>query len=270
MRIPVWSWIVAVLVLVCSAPIAYFVLPQGLRAQLFGEWMPQASASSSGSVCGTSPQQCDFMRAVLGSTEDVWREQFRSGHMLHYGAAPENYQYPTLVVFFDVTETGCGAARSSRGPFYCRRDGNLYMDPRFYDVLEQRLHSPGDFAQAYVIAHEIGHHIEDQIGAYDAKPQGETANQGSVRIELQADCLAGVWGAAVRERLKIDESDLREVLNAAHNVGDDSMQMLSRRDINPDVFTHGTSEQRMRWFRRGFDSGDTLQCDTMSIAYDQL
>ncbi len=219
-----------------------------------------------GSTCETEAQACDFSRAVLASTEDVWRTQFSQGRLPNYGGSPGAYRDPTLVIFQGAVNTGgCGGATSDVGPFYCPGDGNLYIDPGFYEVMESRLRAPGDFAQAYVIAHEVGHHVQNLIGATQRSVSGETQNQTSVRIELQADCLAGVWGHSARETLAIDEADLREALNAAHAIGDDSLGQSDERS-----FTHGSSAQRIRWFRRGFDSGDARQCDTFAVSQAQL
>jgi predicted metalloprotease len=159
-----------------------------------------------------------------------------------------------------VSTGGCGNATSGVGPFYCPADEKLYIDPGFYDVMEQRLRAPGDFAQAYVIAHEVGHHVQNLIGATRLKPTGETSNQRSVRVELQADCLAGVWGHTARTSLEITDEDLGEALTAAHAIGDDTLGHSDERK-----FTHGTSEQRKRWFRRGFESGDARRCDTFAV-----
>jgi predicted metalloprotease len=166
------------------------------------------------------------------------------------------------VVFSGSVATGgCGNASSDVGPFYCPGDQKLYIDPTFYDVMEQRLKAPGDFAQAYVIAHEVGHHIQNLIGATKLKPSGETQNQVSVRVELQADCLAGVWGHTARASLKIDDVDLKEAVTAAHAIGDDALGHSDSSD-----YTHGSSAQRIRWFRRGFDAGDPRQCDTFAVS----
>ncbi len=256
-----------ILALVLAA--IYFFNPMGLRSAVFGGGGSQ-SAQGAGQVCDTQAQTCDFLQKVLGSTEDVWTAQFQAGNLPNYGRPPGAYQDPTLDVFSDNVETGCGTAPSAVGPFYCPEDGKLYIDPSFYQVMEQRLHSPGDFAQAYVIAHEVGHHVQKLIGATEAGPRDETQNQHSVRVELQADCFAGVWGVSVRTTLQIDESDLREALNAAHNIGDDTLQQQSGGGVNPNAFTHGSSAQRQRWFHRGFDSGDARQCDTMSVPRAQL
>jgi hypothetical protein len=240
----------------------YFFMPS-LRAPLMAALgIGGGEVQSAGSVCDSQAQACDFSRAVLGSTEDVWGQQFSAGRLPSYGAPAGSYQAPTLVVFSGAVSTeGCGGASSDVGPFYCPADGKLYIDPSFYQVMEDRLRSPGDFAQAYVIAHEVGHHVQNLIGATGRRIAGETQNQTSVRIELQADCLAGVWGHFARASLQIDDADLREATNAAHNIGDDTLGIGDERQ-----FTHGSSAQRIRWFRRGFDSGDARQCDTFAVA----
>ena len=249
----------------------YFLAPASVKQALLNvlssgsQSSSQTSQASSGSACQASPandKACDFSRAVLASTEDVWSAQFKQGTVLRYGTTPPSvYPDPTLVVFSNSVSTGgCGNATSDVGPFYCPGDHKLYIDPTFYDLLEQRLKAPGDFAQAYVIAHEVGHHIQNLIGATSVEPAGETRNQVSVRVELQADCLAGVWGHTARASLKIDDSDLKEAVNAAHAIGDDALGHSNISD-----YTHGSSAQRMRWFRRGFDSGDTHQCDTFAV-----
>jgi predicted metalloprotease len=251
----------------------YFLAPMSVRNMVFGGGTG-GSVSTSGSVCEGSPanaEACDFSRAILASTEDVWRTQFQQNRLPSYGGQPGAYREPTLVVYADAVETACGVAPSSVGPFYCPQDGNLYIDPSFYQVMATRLNAPGDFAQAYVISHEVAHHVQNLIGAMNRGMPGETQNQTSVRVELQADCLAGVWGHTARASLAIDESDLREALNAAHSIGDDTLQRQSQGRVNPSQFSHGTSAQRMAWFRRGFDSGDARQCDTFAVAdYNRL
>jgi uncharacterized protein len=178
-----------------------------------------------------------------------------------YGAPASAYQEPTLAVFSGSVQTGgCGGATSAVGPFYCPGDRKLYIDPDFYQVMERRLKAPGDFAQAYVVAHEVGHHVQNLIGSSRLSVRGETKNQVSVRVELQADCLAGVWGHTARASLAINEEDLKEALNAAHQIGDDQLGHSNKAE-----FTHGSSEQRMKWFRRGFDGGDARQCDTFAV-----
>jgi uncharacterized protein len=248
--------------------------PQSIKDMVFGaltgggQGAVDSSQVAAGS-CAAGDTACDGVSAVLGSTEDVWTQQFAEGRLPNYGRGGSAYQPPILVLFEGQVATACGTAPSSVGPFYCPGDNKLYIDLSFYDVLASRLNSPGDFAQAYVIAHEVGHHVQNMIGADSAGPQ-EAENQHSVRVELQADCFAGVWGHTAQASLAIDDSDLREATNAAHNIGDDTLQRGSSGMVNPSQFTHGTSEQRMRWFRRGFDSGDARQCDTFQGAYNQL
>lgn len=253
------------------------VLPAGMRNMIIGQFLGgEATVSQSAGggaaapgACRSGDQSCDFVSAVLGSTEDVWAQKFTAGDLPNYGHPASAYENPVLVLFENSVDTGCGAATSAVGPFYCPVDHKLYIDPSFYDTLAQRLNAPGDFAQAYVVAHEIGHHVQNLIGATNAGPQ-ESQNQHSVRVELQADCFAGVWGHTARTNLGIDDSDLAEALNAAHAIGDDTLQRSGQGYVTPASFTHGTSEQRMRWFRRGYDSGDAKQCDTMQGAYGQL
>jgi predicted metalloprotease len=247
--------------------IALFVMPAGLKNQLLGALTgggEGAPTTAGASVCQASQANgaaCDFSRAVLASTEDVWTPIFAQGALPSYGSSPAGYRPPTLVVYGNSVSTGgCGDATAAVGPFYCPGDQKLYIDPSFYDVLAKRLHAPGDFPQAYVIAHEVGHHVQNLIGAPKEPSRGETANQTSVRIELQADCFAGVWGRTARSALQITNDDLAEALTAAHAIGDDALGHSDER-----TFTHGSSEQRMRWFRRGFDGGDARQCDTFAV-----
>jgi predicted metalloprotease len=205
----------------------------------------------------------DFVSAVLGETEDVWREIFsRSG---------KTYRDPKLVLFSGLVESACGTAQSASGPFYCPGDERVYLDMSFFSELSQRLGAPGDFAQAYVIAHEIGHHVQDllgisgQVDAMRRRASEVEANELSVRLELQADFLAGVWAHYAQERMSVLEpGDLEEALNAASSIGDDRLQRRSQGYVVPDAFTHGTSEQRVRWFRRGYETGDMAQGDTFS------
>ena len=177
----------------------------GAPGSFDGRGQEALSAPGAGSVCQASQANgaaCDFSRVVLASTEDVWTPLFERGALPSYGSPPGAYRHPTLVVFAKSVSTGgCGNATSDVGPFYCPADEKLYIDPSFYDVMEKRLRAPGDFAQAYVIAHEVGHHVQNLIGATRLTPAGETSNQNSVRVELQADCLAGVWGHTARTSL---------------------------------------------------------------------
>jgi len=246
----------------------YLFAPASLKQAIFGGGGDPGGSGSAASTCAASPafgRACDFSRVVLASTEDVWSAEFRKGALPDYGRSVSTYRNPTLVVFSHGVETGCGNATSAIGPFYCPSDGRLYLDPSFYDTMTRRLRAPGDFAQAYVIAHEVGHHVQNLFGARALRPAGDDRNRTSVRLELQADCLAGVWGHTARASLAITDEDLREAVTAAHNIGDDA---LGHR--NAATFTHGSSEQRMRWFKRGFDSGDARECDTFGAANGAL
>lgn len=259
-------------VLAAIAGVVYFALPSSVRSSLLGASGQGASAAGSGGrACELSQSHakaCDFSRAVLASTEDAWAKKFATGALPSYGqAAPRSYRLPTLVVFNRAVSTGgCGNATADVGPFYCPADNRLYIDPQFYGVMEKRLRAPGDFAQAYVIAHEVGHHVQNLIGSSRLGVKGETKNQASVRVELQADCFAGVWGHAARAALSIDDADLQEALQAAHAIGDDT---LGHQDQG--TFTHGSAQQRMKWFKRGFDKGDARSCDTFAVKqYEDL
>lgn len=244
----------------------YLFAPDSVRTALLGGGAAPSSGAGGAKVCDASPknaQACDFSRVILASTEDVWVQEFQAGTLPTYPGEtpPKSYQKPTLVVFSGSVSTGgCGTASSAVGPFYCPGDNKLYIDPSFYDTLATNLNSPGDFAQAYVIAHEVGHHIQNEIGSLNMKVPGETKEQVSVRVELQADCLAGVWGHSARADLSITDEDLSEATRAAHAIGDDA---LGHRDEAK--FTHGSSEQRIRWFKRGFESGDPGECDTFAV-----
>jgi predicted metalloprotease len=222
----------------------------------------------------TSPARRDdltrFVAVVLGDTEDRWREILpaQAGDLVPR-AAGLRYEEPKLVLFSGATRSPCGQASAATGPFYCPADRKVYIDLAFYDELKTRFRAPGDFAQAYVIAHEIGHHIQNQLGILPAFNQARArmsekeANRASVKVELQADCFAGVWAHfAQKERDFIEPGDIDEALNAASRIGDDSIQKTMRGYVVPDSFTHGSSAQRQRWFKAGFDSGRLGSCDT--------
>lgn len=207
-------------------------------------------------------QQAQFVEAVLGSTEDTWNRVFQQ-------QMGREYRTPTLVLFSDATQSACGFAQAATGPFYCPRDQKLYIDLSFYQELQQRLGAPGDFAEAYVIAHEVGHHVQNLLGiservqAAEQRSSRADANALSVRLELQADCFAGVWAKRTQqERQVLEPGDVQEALNAAAAVGDDRLQRQGQGYVVPESFTHGTSAQRARWFGRGFEAGDVNQCDT--------
>ncbi len=206
-------------------------------------------------------RQAAFVSTVLADTEDVWREQFRA-----QGSA---YRLPHLVLFRGATGTACGRGQSAMGPFYCPADERVYIDLGFYDTLRDKLGAPGDFAQAYVIAHEVGHHVQNLLGVtakVDAQRGriGEAkANALSVRLELQADCLAGVWAFhANQSRQVLERGDIEQALNAAAQIGDDTLQRRSQGTVVPESFTHGTSAQRANWFRRGVNGGRMADCET--------
>jgi predicted metalloprotease len=205
----------------------------------------------------------DMIAVVIADTEDVWRDIFAS--------QGRRYQEPTLVLFTGATPSACGMGQAAMGPFYCPADQQAYIDLGFYDEMRTRFRAPGDFAQAYVIAHEIGHHVQNLLGISDEvrrmqqRAGKEGANQLSVRLELQADCLAGVWAHhADKARGILEAGDVDEALNAASAIGDDRLQRQSRGTVVPESFTHGTSAQRQRWFRNGLASGNPDGCDTFS------
>ncbi len=209
----------------------------------------------------------EFISVVLADTEETWGAIF--------GMNGSTYQEPTLVLFSGAVESACGFAQAAVGPFYCPADRKVYIDLSFYRDLQTRFGAPGDFAQAYVIAHEVGHHVQTLLGISErnmAARRGASeseANALSVRQELQADCFAGVWAHnANRDRQLLEPGDIEEGLNAASAIGDDRLQQQSRGYVAPESFTHGSSEQRMRWFKRGYDSGDVNVCD--SFATSQL
>lgn len=205
----------------------------------------------------------DFVARVLGTTEEVWAEAFSQNG--------RRYDPPTLVLFSGVVQSNCGTAQSAMGPFYCPLDRKVYIDLSFYEALKNRLGAPGDFAQAYVIAHEVGHHVQNLLGTAERVtsrrmrlPKAE-ANALSVRMELQADCYAGIWAAHMeRAGDVLEEGDIEEGLNAAAAIGDDRLQRRLQGHVVPDSFTHGSSEQRQRWFKRGMESGDVSDCDTFA------
>ena len=204
-------------------------------------------------------QLAEFSETILASTEDVWNQKI------------DNYREPTLVLFKNSVRSACGSASSATGPFYCPGDEKLYIDLAFFKDMERQLNAPGDFAQAYVIAHEVGHHIQKLMGITDEmnklrqKLTKTEYNKYSVRLELQADFIAGVWAHHSQKGLKwMEAGDLEEALNAANAIGDDRLQKKSTGQVVPDSFTHGTSEQRVRWFKKGFETGDLSQGDTFS------
>ena len=216
----------------------------------------------------TEDEMAEFVSVVLAYTEDVWTQEFANNNM--------EYVEPTLVLFSGQVQSACGVAGSQVGPFYCPADQKVYIDLSFYDTLSQEYGASGDFAMAYVIAHEVGHHVQNLLGIMDqvqsARNQlSETEyNELNVRLELQADYLAGVWANYVRDQGLLEAGDFEEALQAAHAVGDDTLQKEYQGYVVPDSFTHGTSEQRMRWFTKGFEIGNLSGGDTFNIPYDEL
>jgi len=250
---------IAVLLLALFFGVDPSILLQGVQeTQIPETYSPQNQPG------GHDDEMRQFVARVLGSTERTWTEIF--------AAAGQTYEKPTLVLFSGAVESACGFAQAASGPFYCGADHKLYIDLSFYRELRERFAAPGDFAQAYVIAHEIGHHVQNLLGIMN-KVQGlqrrggsqSQANALSVRLELQADCLAGIWANyAHRERNILEQGDVEEGLNAAAQIGDDRMQKRAQGYVVPEGFTHGSAEQRVRWFRRGIESGNLQQCDTFS------
>lgn len=210
-------------------------------------------------------RMADFISVVLADTEKTWH-----GVLRRYG---RTYEEPKLVLFTGAAQSACGFAQAAMGPFYCPEDHKVYIDLSFYEDLKSRFRAPGDFAQAYVIAHEVGHHVQNLLGIMEEvqarmhRVSQVEANRLSVRMELQADCFAGVWGHhADRVRGLLESGDLEEALGAASAIGDDRIMRQTRGTVVPDAFTHGTSAQRVSWFRRGFESGDIHQCDTFNAS----
>lgn len=234
--------------------------PQQVLDQLPGNSPEQVQTSQPRSAEEEELKQ--FTGVVLAKSEDVWNQIFRQNG--------RQYREPTLVLFTDQVRSACGIAGSAVGPFYCPADEKVYIDLAFYDALRQRLGAPGDFAQAYVVAHEVGHHVQnllgisDRVHAMQQRVSETEANQLSVRLELQADFFAGMFARYVQNQGVLEAGDIEEALRAASAIGDDRLQKQSRGYVVPDSFTHGTSEQRLRWFKRGYDSGDMRQGDTFS------
>ena len=226
-------------------------------------YVPSSPEPRTTQAPGAPDETREFVSVVLADTEDTWHALFRQ--------MGRTYQEPTLVLFSGLVDSGCGMAQSASGPFYCPRDHKLYLDTSFFDEMSRRFGAPGDFAQAYVIAHEVGHHVQNQLGILprvEAMQQqaGRTdANRLQVMVELQADCFAGIWGHhADRSRGILEAGDIEEGLNAAAAIGDDRLQKQAQGYVVPDAFTHGSSAQRVRWFKRGLEQGDPAACDTFN------
>ena len=244
--------------------VVFYLLLGGDPQALFDS-QQQAQLSQPAQVDNQAPRDeaSKFVAVVLADTEDAWNEIFRQ--------MGREYEEPKLVLFTDLIQSGCGFASGATGPFYCPQDRRVYIDLGFYRLLQERLGAGGDFAQAYVIAHEVGHHVQNLLGITDrvqaarGRVSESEYNRLSIRLELQADFLAGVW-ARYTDRVKhvVEAGDIEEAMRAASAVGDDRLQYRSRGYVVPDSFTHGTSEQRVRWFRRGYETGDLSQGDTFN------
>lgn len=242
--------------------------PLQILGQLAGQMGQQSAPVSTGTGTGKAPpvndEQAEFVASILGDTEDTWRAIFAQGG--------RQYKDPTLTLFSGQINSACGFASSAVGPFYCPADQKVYLDMTFFREMEQRFAAAGDFAQAYVIAHEVGHHVQTLLGVsakvQAARQRGERMEGDNgllVRQELQADCLAGVWAYQAQQRLNwLEPGDIEEALNAANAIGDDRLQQQGQGRVVPDSFTHGTSQQRVRWFKTGFAKGDINQCDTFT------
>jgi len=243
------------------------LLIAGILSLIFGRDFITPLLTTQG---GGAPRQVDearnraeeprvqFVSFVLDDAQQTWRKIL----------GPE-YRDAKLVLFREAVQSACGTAGAETGPFYCPGDQKVYIDLSFFDELDRRFGAPGDFAQAYVLAHEIGHHVQTLLGVSRKVRQAQSSNPSSgnelsVRMELQADCFAGIWGHSTNQRKILDPGDVEEGLAAAAAVGDDRIQRQARGRVNPETFTHGSSEQRMQWFRRGFDSGDIKACDTFA------
>jgi predicted metalloprotease len=246
--------------------VAYLLLGGDPQALLENAQQTQPSATrQADGTAAPKDQMSQFVSVVLADTEDAWHEIFRQ--------MGREYEEPKLVLFSDQTRSGCGAASSATGPFYCPEDRRLYIDLKFYRELQDRFGAPGDFAQAYVIAHEVGHHVQNLLGisekmdAARGRMSKAEYNRLSVRLELQADFFAGVWAHyADRTKHVVESGDIEEALRAASAIGDDKLQKQSQGYVVPDSFTHGSSAQRVKWFRKGYETGDIRQGDTFSAS----
>lgn len=231
-----------------------------LTGMLTGEPVSQQQTTTQRSLSPQDEEAAKFTKVVLADTEDTWGAIFKD--------MGRQYPQPKLVMYRGATRTACGTGQSVMGPFYCPADSTVYIDLSFYDEMKTKLGAGGDFAQGYVIAHEVGHHVQKLLGIESKVRQLQQnasqaeANRLSVKMELQADCFAGVWGYNMQKQDVMETGDLQEALNAAEAIGDDRLQQQSQGRVVPDSFTHGTSQQRYTWFKRGFDSGDPAQCNT--------
>lgn len=244
----------------------YFGIDPTVVLQGVGEPASNSASYDTASPDAGQTPELQFVSRVLGDTEDTWHALFRA-------MKAGTYQEPKLVLYNGSTPSACGMGQAAMGPFYCPPDASIYLDLSFFRQLERDLGSPGDFAQAYVIAHEVAHHVQNQLGVMRqveqarARMSAAQSNALSVRVELQADCFSGVWAHhSDAQRATLEPGDIEEGLNAAAAIGDDRLQKRSQGYVVPDSFTHGTSAQRVRWFKRGYETGNPNQCDTFSAA----
>lgn len=231
-----------------------------------GGGQPQVATGPGAELTAADERAGEFVAVTLADTEEVWTEIFRS-------QLNQDYRPPVLVLFKGSTQSACGGASAATGPFYCPQEQKVYLDTEFFTTMEQQLGARGDFAAAYVVAHEVGHHVQNALGILDqadrdrARSSEARSNEISVLIELQADCFSGIWARAAADQFgSLEPGDLEEAMNAAAQIGDDTLQRNAGQRVTPDTFTHGTSEQRQSWFERGYLSGDIGQCDTFSAS----
>lgn len=245
--------VIIIIALLCGGdPRALLENLGGGQQQVQQEQQPQQGRQQQNNQ---NDEQRSFVASVLGSTEDAWREILPQ-------QARMQYQDPRLVLFEGQVQSACGVAGSSTGPFYCPGDNKLYLDFSFFRELKNEFKADGDFAQAYVIGHEVGHHVQNLLGTMDKVNRAGNSNTLSVRLELQADCYAGIWANHAQKKGRLETGDIEEALRAASAVGDDAIQKRAQGYVVPDSFTHGSSKERMQWFTRGFQTGDMRQCDT--------
>lgn len=251
----------AILVVVLAAGYFGFDLTSILNGQLP---LGDAQSSQQTQYVATPEEQemAEFTSVALAKTEDLWIQRFRENGM--------QYREPTLVIYSGTTNTACGYGQAAMGPFYCPADEQVYLDLSFYQDMKRNLGGGGDFAQGYVIAHEVGHHVQHLLGITNKMREMQSrvnkteANKLSVKLELQADCFAGIWGRSIQDQNLLDVNDIGEAMSTAAAIGDDRLQKQSRGTVVPDSFTHGTSKQRQEWFMRGFNTGSIQACDTFS------
>ncbi|HIW06920.1 MAG TPA: neutral zinc metallopeptidase [Candidatus Ignatzschineria merdigallinarum] len=251
----------AILVVVLAAGYFGFDLTPILNGQLP---LGDAQSSQQTQYVATPEEQemAEFTSVALAKTEDLWIQRFRENGM--------QYREPTLVIYSGTTNTACGYGQAAMGPFYCPADEQVYLDLSFYQDMKRNLGGGGDFAQGYVIAHEVGHHVQHLLGITNKMREMQSrvnkteANKLSVKLELQADCFAGIWGRSIQDQNLLDVNDIGEAMSTAAAIGDDRLQKQSRGTVVPDSFTHGTSKQRQEWFMRGFNTGSIQACDTFS------